>query len=39
VRADVVVLARYMQVLSADFIAAWPNRIIKERVVDVAARS
>jgi formyltetrahydrofolate deformylase len=27
-RADVVVLARYMQVLSADFIAAWPNRII-----------
>ena len=28
VRADVVVLARYMQVLSADFIAAWPNRII-----------
>jgi formyltetrahydrofolate deformylase len=28
VRADVVVLARYMQVLSPDFIAAWPNRII-----------
>ncbi len=28
VGADVVVLARYMQVLSADFIAAWPNRII-----------
>ena len=27
-RADIVVLARYMQVLSADFIAAWPNRII-----------
>ena len=27
-RADVVVLARYMQVLSPDFIAAWPNRII-----------
>jgi formyltetrahydrofolate deformylase len=28
VGADVVVLARYMQVLSPDFIAAWPNRII-----------
>jgi formyltetrahydrofolate deformylase len=28
VRADIVVLARYMQVLSAGFIAAWPNRII-----------
>ena len=28
VRADVLVLARYMQVLSAGFIAAWPNRII-----------
>jgi formyltetrahydrofolate deformylase len=27
-RADVIVLARYMQVLSPDFIAAWPNRII-----------
>jgi formyltetrahydrofolate deformylase len=25
---DFVVLARYMQVLSADFIARWPNRII-----------
>ncbi len=28
VGADVVVLARYMQVLSPDFIGAWPNRII-----------
>ena len=28
VRADLVVLARYMQILSPDFIAAWPNRII-----------
>ena len=28
VRADVVVLARYMQVLSPDFMGAWPNRII-----------
>ena len=28
VRADVVVLARYMQVLSPGFIDAWPNRII-----------
>jgi formyltetrahydrofolate deformylase len=28
VGADVIVLARYMQVLSADFIADWPNRII-----------
>lgn len=27
-RADVVVLARYMQILSGDFIARWPNRII-----------
>ena len=25
---DVVVLARYMQVLSADFVARWPDRII-----------
>jgi len=25
---DLVVLARYMQILSADFIAAWPNRVI-----------
>jgi formyltetrahydrofolate deformylase len=25
---EVVVLARYMQILSADFCAAWPNRII-----------
>ena len=25
---DLVVLARYMQVLSADFVAAWPHRII-----------
>jgi formyltetrahydrofolate deformylase len=25
---DVVVLARYMQVVSPDFIAGWPNRII-----------
>lgn len=28
VRADVIVLARYMQVLSPGFIDAWPNRII-----------
>lgn len=27
-RVDFIVLARYMQVLSADFIARWPNRII-----------
>ena len=27
-RVDLVVLARYMQVLSADFCAAWPERII-----------
>ena len=27
-RVDFIVLARYMQVLSADFIAQWPNRII-----------
>jgi formyltetrahydrofolate deformylase len=27
-RIDVVVLARYMQVLSADFVARWPQRII-----------
>ena len=27
-RADVVVLARYMQILSHDFISEWPNRII-----------
>jgi len=26
--ADVVVLARYMQILSADFVARWPHRII-----------
>lgn len=26
--ADVVVLARYMQILSPAFVAAWPNRII-----------
>jgi formyltetrahydrofolate deformylase len=26
--ADVVVLARYMQILSADFVERWPNRII-----------
>jgi formyltetrahydrofolate deformylase len=25
---DVVVLARYMQILSAEFVARWPNRII-----------
>jgi formyltetrahydrofolate deformylase len=28
VDADVVVLARYMQIVSADFVARWPNRII-----------
>ncbi len=28
VGADVVILARYMQVLSDPFVAAWPNRII-----------
>jgi formyltetrahydrofolate deformylase len=27
-QADVVVLARYMQILSAEFVARWPNRII-----------
>jgi len=27
-QVDVVVLARYMQILSSDFIAAYPNRII-----------
>ncbi|MBI3962568.1 MAG: formyltetrahydrofolate deformylase [Deinococcus sp.] len=27
-RADVVVLARYMQILSSDFLQHWPNRII-----------
>jgi formyltetrahydrofolate deformylase len=26
--ADVIVLARYMQILSSDFISRWPNRII-----------
>jgi formyltetrahydrofolate deformylase len=26
--ADLVVLARYMQILSSDFVARWPNRII-----------
>jgi formyltetrahydrofolate deformylase len=26
--ADLVVLARYMQILSADFVTHWPNRII-----------
>ena len=26
--ADVVVLARYMQIVSADFVARWPNRMI-----------
>jgi formyltetrahydrofolate deformylase len=28
VDADLVVLARYMQIVSADFVARWPNRII-----------
>ena len=27
-RVDLIVLARYMQVLSADFVARWPQRII-----------
>ncbi len=27
-KADVLVLARYMQVVSAEFVARWPNRII-----------
>ena len=27
-RVDLVVLARYMQILSADFVAHWPHRII-----------
>jgi formyltetrahydrofolate deformylase len=27
-RVDLIVLARYMQVLSADFVARWPDRII-----------
>jgi formyltetrahydrofolate deformylase len=27
-RIDLIVLARYMQVLSADFVARWPQRII-----------
>ena len=27
-KTDVVVLARYMQILSAEFVARWPNRII-----------
>jgi formyltetrahydrofolate deformylase len=27
-KADLVVLARYMQIVSADFVARWPNRII-----------
>jgi formyltetrahydrofolate deformylase len=27
-QADVVVLARYMQILSSDFIARWANRIV-----------
>jgi formyltetrahydrofolate deformylase len=27
-KADLVVLARYMQIVSADFVAHWPNRII-----------
>jgi formyltetrahydrofolate deformylase len=27
-RADLVVLARYMQIVSAEFVARWPNRII-----------
>jgi formyltetrahydrofolate deformylase len=26
--ADVIVLARYMQILSADFVSRWPNKII-----------
>jgi formyltetrahydrofolate deformylase len=26
--ADLVVLARYMRILSADFVATYPNRII-----------
>jgi formyltetrahydrofolate deformylase len=27
-RVDLVVLARYMQILSSDFVASWPHRII-----------
>jgi formyltetrahydrofolate deformylase len=27
-KADVVVLARYMQIVSAEFVSHWPNRII-----------
>jgi formyltetrahydrofolate deformylase len=27
-KADLVVLARYMQIVSAEFVARWPNRII-----------
>ncbi|KFA91393.1 formyltransferase family protein, partial [Archangium violaceum] len=27
-RVDLVVLARYMQILTGDFVAAYPNRII-----------
>ena len=27
-KADVIVLARYMQILSPDFVARYPNRII-----------
>jgi formyltetrahydrofolate deformylase len=27
-RTDLIVLARYMQILSADFVGRWPNRII-----------
>jgi formyltetrahydrofolate deformylase len=27
-KADLVVLARYMQIVSADFVRRWPNRII-----------
>jgi len=27
-KADLVVLARYMQIVSADFVTRWPNRII-----------
>ena len=27
-KADLVVLARYMQILTGDFVAAWPNQVI-----------
>ena len=27
-RVDLVVMARYMQILSGDFVAAWPHRVI-----------